>query len=496
LLSGCDGQGVFKADARLGKSFDRHKLSFDDNAPDTTMIANELKRCEQIIADEKIEVIDLKCIDLTGFLHHVSFPVVPKILRKLLSDGVGFDGSSYGFRKVESSDMILVPDLSTAVRDPFRSVPTLSFYTNIFHADGKRTPFSQDGRHLARRAESLLRKTIGADGSLWGPEFEFYIFSKVRFDTRTASSFYEIEHVEEFFRNAYHASNPFDAYDDFRDEASSLLRQFGVKVKYHHHEAGERGQQEIETYFTDLLSTADNIITVKYALFNLARKRDLFVTFMPKPMYHQPGNGLHLHLYLTKRGKNAFYKKGEYGNINELGRCFIGGLLKHGPALSAFTNPSTNSYKRLVPGFEAPVALTYGMGNRASAIRIPGYVSAPEETRFEYRPPDATANPYLCLSAMLLAGIDGVLNKIDPRKEGFGPFSKNMHDLAKEAKIHFLPRNFTEALEALETDSEFLKLDNIFSQELLEQWVSVKQEEINSIGTMPHPFEFKLYFNL
>lgn len=457
---------------------------------------NLIKKCEEIIAKQKIEMIDLKCIDLTGYLHHVSFPVIPKIMSKLLAEGVGFDGSSYGFQKVENSDMILIPDLSSAVVDPFRSMPTLSFYTNIFLADGKKTPFSQDGRHLAKRAEALLRKTVGADASMWGPEFEFYIFSKVRFDTRTASSFYEIEHVEEFFRNAYHAANPFDVYDDFRDEASSLLRQFGIKVKYHHHESGERGQQEIETYFHDLLATADNIITVKYALFNLARRRDLYVTFMPKPMYQQPGNGMHLHLYLTKNGKNAIYQKGAYGNINRLGRYFIGGLLKHGPALSAFTNPSTNSYKRLVPGFEAPVALTFGTGNRASAIRIPKYVSAPEETRFEYRPPDATANPYLCLSAMLLAGIDGVLKRIDPEKEGFGPFDRNIHDLATAGTVHFLPRNLSEALDALAADSDFLKTGNIFPDELLDQWMSVKQQEIKSIGTMPHPFEYKLYFNL
>ncbi len=460
------------------------------------MANNLLRKCEDIIRQQNIEVIDLKCIDLTGYLHHVSFPVVPGIMKKLAAEGVGFDGSSYGYRKVENSDMILVPDLSTAVRDPFRSAATLSFFTNIFHTDGKRTPFSQDGRHLARQAEALLRDTIGVDQSFWGPEFEFYIFSKVRFDTRTASSFYEIEHVEEFFRNAYHAANPFDVYDDFRDEATTLIRQFGVNVKYHHHEAGERGQQEIETYFHDLLTTADNIVTVKYALFNLARRRDLFVTFMPKPMYHQPGNGMHLHLYLTKKGKNAIYRKGEYGNINTLGKYFIGGLLKHGPALSAFTNPSTNSYKRLVPGFEAPVALTYGTGNRASAIRIPKYVVNPEETRFEYRPPDATANPYLCLSAMLLAGIDGVKNKIDPEKEGFGPFDRNIHELAMEDKIHFLPRNLNEALDALSADNEFLKRGKIFTDELLDQWMVVKQQEIKSIGTMPHPFEYKLYFNL
>jgi len=296
--------------------------------------------------------------------------------------------------------------------------------------------------------------------------------------------------------SAYHAANPFDVYDDFRDEACALLKRFGISVKYHHHETGERGQQEIETHFMNLLPAADAVVTAKYALFNLARSRDLFVTFMPKPMYQQSGNGMHLHLFLTKNGRNAFYRKGEYGNLNELGRFFIGGLLKHGAALSAFTNPSTNSYKRLVPGFEAPVALTYGMGNRASAIRIPKYVSNPDETRFEYRPPDATANPYLCLTAMLLAGIDGAVRKIDPVKEGYGPFDRNISEESAQERIEFLPRNLSEALDALEEDNAFLMRGGIFTRELLEQWTSLKEREIQSIGTMPHPFEYKMYFNL
>jgi glutamine synthetase len=461
-----------------------------------TMDNKHLKKCNELIRAHHIEMIDLKCIDLTGYLHHITLPVYPDIIRKLCNEGVGFDGSSYGFNKVENSDMVLIPDIETATIDPFRTAPTLSFYTNIFLTDQKRTPFNQDVRRVARMAEDLLKETVGADLSWWGPEFEFYIFSKVRFDTRTAASYYEVEHAEEFYRNAYHAANPFDVYDDFRDEACNLLDKLGIKVKYHHHETGERGQQEIETYFSNLLPTADNVVTVKYALFNLARQRDLSVTFMPKPMYQQAGNGMHLHLYLTSKGKNVFYKKGEYGNINQLGRYFIGGMLKHGPALSAFTNPSTNSYKRLVPGFEAPVALTYGTGNRSSAVRIPKYVTNPDEARFEYRPPDATANPYLCLSAMLLAGIDGVLKKIDPVKEGFGPFDKNIQDHGKEDRIQFLPRDLDEALEALSYDKKFLKLGGVFSDELIRQWVEVKRREIRSIGTMPHPFEYKLYYNL
>jgi glutamine synthetase len=460
------------------------------------MKSTQLSRCKELITRRKIEFIDLKCIDLAGALHHISLPVRPGILERLVQEGVGFDGSSYGFRKVENSDMVLVPDLSTAVIDIFREAPTLSFYANIFLTDDGRTPFSEDGRMIASRVERLLRGTVGADTSWWGPEFEFYIFSKVRFDTRTSSSFYEVEHAEEFYKNAYHAANPFDLYDDFRDDACRVLKQFGVDVKYHHHETGERGQQEIETYFMNLLTAADSIVTTKYALFNFARQRDLFITFMPKPMYQQAGNGMHLHLYLTKNGRNLFYAKGEYANLSELARYFIGGMLKHGPALSAFTNPSTNSYKRLVPGFEAPVALTYGRGNRASAIRIPKYISNPDETRFEYRPPDSTANPYLCLSAMLLAGIDGVVNAIDPVKEGYGPHDTTIDDDSAEGHVQFLPRNLDEALDALARDHEFLQRDNLFSPDLIDQWVRIKKQEIKSIGTMPHPFEYKMYFNL
>ncbi len=460
------------------------------------MPVNQLQKCKTLITKNKIEFVDLKAIDLTGRLHHITLPVYDGILDKLIKEGVGFDGSSYGFRKVENSDMILIPDLETAVVDPFRDAPTLSFYSHIVLTDEKHSPFNQDGRYMAKQAKKLLKETTGCDASWWGPEFEFYIFSRVEYDTRTASSYYRVEHAEEFYKKAYHAANPFDEYDDFRDDASKLMKKFGINVKYHHHEVGERGQQEIETYFSDLLTTADNIISAKYVLFNFARQRDLFVTFMPKPMYQQAGNGMHLHMYVTKNGKNAFYKKGEYGNVNELGRFFIGGLLKHGAALSAFTNPSTNSYKRLVPGYEAPIALTYGRGNRASAIRIPKYISNPQETRFEYRPPDATANPYLCLCAMLLAGIDGVVNKIDPRKEGFGPNDKNVFEESEHSNIQFLPRNLAEALEALENDNEFLKRGNIFPDELLQQWAKIKNEELMSIGTMPHPFEYKMYFNL
>lgn len=456
----------------------------------------KISELNALIKKRHIEVIDLKCTDLIGKLHHISLPISDMTLDDIVKNGVGFDGSSYKFSKVENSDMILIPDLETAVIDPFREAPTLSFFTNIHLTDLKRSRFEQDGRYIAEKAEGILKKHSVADRSWWGPEFEFYIFSKVEYDTRTASSYYRIEHGEEFYANAYHAANPFDIYDDFRDEACSYLKKFGVKVKYHHHEVGERGQQEIETHFMNLLEAADKTIISKYTLFNLSRIKNLFVTFMPKPMFHQAGNGLHVHQFLTKKSKNVFYKKGEYGNLSKTALYYIGGLLKHAPALCAFTNPSTNSYKRLVPGFEAPVAITFGQANRSSAIRIPKYINDPKMTRMEYRPPDATSNPYLCYSAMLMAGLDGIINKIEPSQEGFGPYDTNIFDLGKDKTIHFLPRNLAEALDALELDNEFLKRDSVFTDKLLEQWIKLKEEEIKSIATMPHPFEYKMYFNL
>lgn len=325
--------------------------------------SKQLQKCENLIKKHKVEVIDLKATDLTGRLHHISLPVYPGILKKLLSEGVGFDGSSYGFKKVENSDMILMPDLITANIDPFRAAPTLSFYTHILLTDRARTPFAQDARMLAAKAELLLKKTTGADKSWWGPEFEFYIFSNVEYDTRTATSYYKVEHAEEFYKKAYHAANPFDQFNDFRDEASKLLMVQGINVKYHHHEVGERGQQEIETYFSDLLTTADNIITAKYILFNFAEQKNLHITFMPKPMYQQSGNGLHLHLQLTKKG--------------------------------------------------------------------------------------------------------------------YGPYDKNFLEDKEVDKIQFLPRNLDDAIEALELDNDFLKKGDVFSDELLDQWISIKKEEIH-----------------
>lgn len=454
-------------------------------------MSSDINRAKALIKEHGIEFIDLKSIDLAGRLHHLSLPIHDDTIDKLMDEGVGFDGSSYGFAKVESSDMIQKPDLSTCQIDLFRERPTLTCFADVFLTDEQRSHFPQDVRWVARRAEDLLRKLGIADETRWGPEFEFYIFSNVEYDARTASSFYHIEHAEEFFQNAYHACGPFDLYDGFRDEASLLFKKAGIPVKYHHHEVGERGQQEIEMYFESLLKTGDNITMGKYILFSFAKQKGLHVTFMPKPMYHQAGSGLHVHQYLLKGGKNVFHAAGEYANFNETGLYYIGGMLKHAAALAAFTNPSTNSYKRLVPGFEAPVSITFGQANRSSCVRIPRYVANPDETRMEYRPPDATANPYLMLSAMLMAGIDGIVNKIDPREMGYGPFDSNLFD---KEDVKFLPRSLDEALDALEADNEWLLRDGVFPEALVKQWVKAKRAEVHSIATMPHPFEFKMYF--
>jgi glutamine synthetase len=450
-----------------------------------------IERAQQLIAAHNIEFIDLKSVDLVGRLHHVTLPLEDGTLERIMDEGVGFDGSSYGFAKVSNSDMIVKPDLSTVQLDLFRERPTLTCFTDIFLTDDARSRFPQDVRWIASRAEAMLAELGIADTSLWGPELEFYIFKKVEYDTRTSASYYNVEHAEEFFQNAYHACSPFDLYDDFRDESCALFKKAGIPVKYHHHEVGERGQQEIEMFFSPLLKTADDIVLSKYILFSQAVQRELFITFMPKPMYQQAGSGLHFHQYLTKAGKNVFHEAGRYANFNDIGRWYIGGMLKHAPALAAFTNPSTNSYKRLVPGFEAPVSITYGMANRASCVRIPRYISNPEMTRMEYRPPDATGNPYLMMAAMLMAGIDGIVNRIDPETEGFGPFDGDASTLPN---IQFLPRNLDEALDALEADNAWLQRGGVFPESLIAQWMKAKKEEVHAISTMPHPFEYKMYF--
>lgn len=450
-------------------------------------------KIEKIVKRHKIEFIDLKVSDLNGRLHHLTLPYSDAILKDLIKNGVGFDGSSYGFQRVENSDMIMKPDLETAMLDPFREASTISFFTRVYNTDTENTPFQFDLRNMAERAELLLQKYKVSQYSMWGPEFEFYILSDVTYKSEATDSYFRIESEERDGGNGYHIANPLDVYDDFRDEATRFLIEAGISIRYHHHEVGSLGQQEIETNFDTLLPMADKILLSKYILHNLAKEKNLFLTFMPKPLYGQAGSGMHFHHFLVKNKKNAFYKKGSYANLNEMAMYYIGGVLKHAPALCAFTNPTTNSYKRLVPGVEAPTAINFGQGNRASCVRIPRYVKDPLKTRFEYRPPDATANPYLALTAILMAGLDGVINKIDPVKEGYGPYEADEYD--PRIEMNYLPFSLDTALNALKIDHEFLLRDDIFSSSLIEHWISVKTEEFNKISNWPSPIEYSLYFD-
>jgi glutamine synthetase len=455
------------------------------------MVDKSFAQVRQMAEQKGVEFIDLKMLDLAGRLHHLSFPI-ERFSEAVCRDGIGFDGSSYGFLKVENSDMVLVPDLASAALDPFRRRPTLSMFAGAHLTDADRTPFPQDGRAVARKAEQALRDTGVADASQWGPEYEFHIFEKADFRTENNDSAFGVRSGESFFGNAYHACNPFDRYDDFRDEVCAVMKDFGIPVRYHHHEVGAQGQQEIEGWFEDLPTTGDHAVLAKYILMNLAERHGLKVTFMPKPLYDNAGSGWHLHQFLVKDGRNIFDDPAGYAGLSETALHYIGGVLRHADALCALTNPSTNSFKRLVPGFEAPTVRTFGRSNRGAAIRIPSYVTDPQLRRIEYRPPDLTANPYLCAAAILMAGLDGIVNRVDPMAAGYAPEDAPSTTARQE---DFLPRSLADALDALETDHAFLVRDDVFPESLIRRWLEIKNEEINAINRRPHPYEYTMYFD-
>lgn len=436
-------------------------------------------------------MIDLKAIDLKGKLHHITFPI-QELNDNLMIDGIGFDGSSYGFAKVQMSDMILIPELKSAVKDPFRDINTLSIFANIHITDDKRSRFPQDPRFISEKAEKTLQGLGIADEALFNFEYEFFIFDDISISTNPFDTHIKITPGEKMSYNAYHIANPYDLYCDFRDKATQMLLSYDIPIRYHHHEVGGFGQQEIETNLYPMHKSAENAIWARYLMENIAYNNNIVITFMPKPLYNHPGSGLHFHMMLKKEGRNIFYNKGSYANLSETAFHFIGGILSHSSSLCAFTNPSTNSYKRLVPGFEAPVTKTFGRSNRSSAIRIPAYISEPELVRFEYRPPDFTCNPHLALSAILMAGIDGIVNKIDPEKAGFGPFDTNLYDC--EHDIKFLPQHLDQALQELQKDNEYLLRNGVFPENFVEQYVKILSKDCNEVNNYPNPKEFELYF--
>jgi glutamine synthetase len=424
--------------------------------------------------------------------------------------GIGFDGSSVGFKSVSAGDMVMVPDLETAFIDPFWEAPTLSFICSTLEAD-TRELFPYDPRVIARNAERFLATSGVADSSIWGPEYEFYVFSSASYTNDVHTSSYHLDSEEAGWSSStdrrgysiplhggYHAIPPRDTLFNLRARISSLLEQVGIAVKYHHHEVGGPGQCEIEVSMLPMLEAADATLLAKYFTRMAALERGMSATFMPKPLYGEAGSGLHFHQRLHKDGTNLFYADEGYGNLSRQALGYICGLLEHGGAVLAFTNPSTNSYRRLVPGYEAPISAIFSLGNRSASIRIPKYANTPDAARIEFRPPDATSNPYLAIAAQLMAGIDGIRRNLDPSELGFGPIDDNIFDWTPEerSRIRALPTSLDQALDALEADHGFLLEGGVFSEDLIERWIARKRDEQRQVQNRPHPYELELYYDL
>jgi len=472
-----------------------------------------LEDLKKLIERENIRSIDLKFSDLIGRWYHISFPA--RRLDYVMEHGIPFDGSSVpGMRSVESGDMLMIPDLNTASIDVFAEKPTLRMICSICDADTK-IGVKKDPRSVAERTQTFLESTGIADEILFIPEFEFYLFDEAEYENGEYSSGYNFTSAEnknclpegytdsdgtaQDFRKGYHMDSPFDKYCGVREEMVEIIEDYGIKIRYHHHEVGLAAQQEIETELLPFPEIADSAMIIKDIIRQVALENSLTATFMPKPLYNQAGSGMHFHILMRKEGKNAFYKKGNYADLSDEALYFIGGMLKHGKSLTAFTNPSTNSYKRLLPGFEAPVKLFFGLANRSAAIRIPKYATREENKRFEFRTGDATCNPYLAMSAVIMAGLDGIKNKIVPTKEnGFGPFDENIFNWTEEqkAKLHSIPTSLEEALQALKEDHAYLLEGDVFNEELIRSWIEEKMKEVVAVRNRPHPMEMDLYYNI
>ena len=463
--------------------------------------------------DRGIEIIDLKFTDVPGTLQHISIPLV-ELTEKNMLDGYGFDGSSIrGFKAIEESDMLLIPDPTTAYVDPFFQIPTLTMFCNVLDPL-TRDYFSRDPRWVAKKAEVYLKESGLADVSYWGPEIEHFVFDSARFDQNQRSGYYFIDSDEGVwnsgqpasldggpnlayrprYKEGYFPAPPFDTFQDFRSEITLKLAQFGIHVEKHHHEVATAGQAEIDMRYDTLTRMADSVVIQKYIVKNVARSHGKVATFMPKPIFEDNGSGMHTHQSLWKDGGNLFYNAEGYALLSETCLHYIGGLLKHTPALLALIAPTTNSYRRLVPGYEAPVNLVYSVRNRSACIRIPTYFSSPESRRLEYRVPDPTCNPYLGFAAMLMAGVDGIINKTDPG----GPMDVDLYSLPREesAKIKQVPGSLDAVLDFLEEDHEFLLRGDVFTKDLIETWLDYKRSrELDPIRLRPHPYEFYLYFD-
>ncbi len=466
------------------------------------------------VTQNNIEIVDFKFNDLPGLWQHFSIPAQDLISTNgtgsIWNEGIGFDGSSIrGFQKIQESDMILMPDPKTAVLDPICKRPTLSVICDVYDPITKE-PYSRDPRYVAKKAEEYLKKTKIADTSYWGPELEFFIFDGIRFQQDESCGFYYVDSIEGSwntgreenpnlgfkprYKEGYFPVPPHDSLQDIRSEIIVTMQRTGVPVEVHHHEVATAGQNEIDMRFTTLVKMADNVMWYKYIIKNIARRYNKTATFMPKPIWNDNASGMHVHQSLWRAGKPLFYDAKGYALTSQLCRWYIGGLLKHAPAIMAFAAPTTNSYKRLVPGFEAPVNLVMSARNRSAAARIPMYSPNPKAKRVEFRPPDPSCNAYLTFAVMLMAGLDGIQNKVDPGK----PIDKNLYELteAEAKKVKVVPGSLEESLDALERDQEFLKKGDVFTQDVIDVWLEYKRREIDEVRQRPHPWEFHLYYDV
>jgi len=470
---------------------------------------NSAKDVISLVQQEKVEVVDLRFMDFPGLWQHFSIPA-RELDEDTFEKGLGFDGSSIrGWQVINESDMLVKPVPESAFIDPFTEAKTIVLICNICDPITGQD-YTRDPRNIARKAENYL-KTLGiGDTAFFGPEAEFFIFDDIRFDQNTHEGYYFIDSVEgrwntgrveepnlgykPRYKEGYFPVPPTDSQQDIRSEMMLTLESLGVLIEAQHHEVASGGQAEIDMRFGPLVTMADNILKYKYVIKNVARRHGKTVTFMPKPLFADNGTGMHTHLSIWKEGKNLFAGDG-YGGISEDALYAIGGILKHAPSLLALTNPTTNSYKRLVPGFEAPVNLAYSRRNRSAAVRIPMYSTSEKAKRIEFRCPDPSCNPYIAMSAMLMAALDGIQNKIDPGE----PLDKDIYDLPPEelAKIPTTPGSLREALKALENDHEYLLKGDVFTEDVIETWIDYKlKNEVQELDLRPHPWEFAMYYDI
>jgi glutamine synthetase len=457
-----------------------------------------------------LKIVDYKFTDLLGRWHHFSMPVY-QMDTEAFSEGLGFDGSSIrAFQSIHESDMLLFPDPLTAIVDPVAEVPTLSVICNIGDpVTGK--PYTKDPRYVAQKAEAFLRSSGIADLGNWGPEAEFFVFDGIRFNYEPGHAMYEITSDMAHWESArghdgsmganlgyrpnkkrgYYRTPPVDHLNDWRSKAILQMMDSGIDVEVHHGEVGSAGQMEIDLRYGPMVNMGDNLMLYKYILKNAAAQAGKTVTFMPKPMYGDNGSGMHIHQSFWKDDANLFYEEGGYANLSEMALHYIGGIIKHTPALLAFCAPSTNSYKRLVPGYEAPVMMAYSSRNRSACVRIPAYSTNPGAVRMEYRCPDPTANPYLAFAAIQMAGIDGIINSIDPGE----PMDIDLYE-ESAPDVEQVPGSLAEVLSCLENDHEFLLRGDVFTRDLIESWISYKRiNEVDALRLRPHPYEFMMYYD-